>query len=431
MKNKAVKVVWSIVVGFFTLVFIIGFFSKSIINLFLPKAQVTAAISGPVERTLDIEGIVEAQESVKIRLAGNVIVEEYFIKPGDVIAAGNPIFRINTGFGIKNGSTDAGSLQFELEREELKLQSLEKESFKAEEMDIEVLEGKLERGQNDFAKKEALYKAGAIAAAELESYRAEILEQELNLEKAKLMLEENRGRNLLEITNSKLRIKELKHDKAAIEKKRGFYSAVDDKGVCCSGVSGIVLFINLSDAILTEDTIIAEIAQIDKDTGLAFSAKVHEEEYDFIKNIEKIELKSDYSNSSYSVKITDISKIVSEDMVSIRGVFTGEISQGLKIGQKMKGKLKTLYSEEGLIIPKSSLIPDERFVEGQMGKVYILEEKDGILGKENLSREVRVKILAVGDSKVIVSGLEAFDNPRVITNLSYKINDGAKVFLWE
>ncbi|MEA4960173.1 efflux RND transporter periplasmic adaptor subunit [Lutispora sp.] len=431
MKNKAVKLAKKIIIGFFALVFIMGFFSKSIINLFLPKVRVAAAVAAPVERNLDIEGTVEARDSVKIRLGGNIIVEEYYVKPGDVILAGYPLFKINTRFGIKNSDPDTDSLKSELKREELGLQSLKQKSFKLEELDISAMEAGLQESEDDFAKREKLYEAGAIAAVELDGIKNRIREQRLDLEKAGLELEEKRKDNENDIINSRIRIEELERNIAAIEKKGAFYSKADKDGICYSDVNGIMLFTNLSDAILPQDTIIAEIAQLDNEKGLIFTAQANERDYDIVKTAGIIQLTSDYSNSAYKVRITDISQIVNQEMLSIRGVFEEGTDQGLKIGQKMKGKIKSMYSDKGLTIPKSAIIPDERFIEGQTGTVYILEERDGILGKENLSKAVKVKILAVGDSKAIVSGLGGFDYPRVITNLSYKISDGAKVFLWQ
>ena len=42
-----------------------------------------------------------------------------------------------------------------------------------------------------------------------------------------------------------------------------------------------------------------------------------------------------------------------------------------------------------------------------------------------------MKINAVGDDKVIVEGLENYNKPQLINNLSYKIKDGVRVHLWE
>ena len=223
MKNKAVKLAKKINIGFFALVFIMGFFSKSIINLFLPKVKVAAAVAAPVERNLDIEGTVEARDSVKIRLGGNIIVEEYYVKPGDVILAGYPLFKINTRFGIKNSDPDTDSLKLELKREELRLQSLEQKSFKLEELDISAMEAGLQESEDDFAKREKLYEAGAIAAVELDGIKNRIKEQRLGIEKARLELEEKRKDNENNIINSRIRIEELERNIAAIEKKKAFY----------------------------------------------------------------------------------------------------------------------------------------------------------------------------------------------------------------
>ncbi|MHB1393777.1 MAG: hypothetical protein ACYCYE_12025 [Clostridia bacterium] len=41
---------------------------------------------------------------------------------------------------------------------------------------------------------------------------------------------------------------------------------------------------------------------------------------------------------------------------------------------------------------------------------------------------MEITILAVGDEMAAVKGLEAIQNPLVISNPSYKIQDGTKVF---
>ena len=85
MKNNIVVRTKNVAIAFFVLVFIMGFFSKSIINLFLPKVIVEPAIDGLVERTLNVKGIIEAKKSIKVRLGGSVIVDEYIVKIGEAV----------------------------------------------------------------------------------------------------------------------------------------------------------------------------------------------------------------------------------------------------------------------------------------------------------------------------------------------------------
>lgn len=71
-------------------------------------------------------------------------------------------------------------------------------------------------------------------------------------------------------------------------------------------------------------------------------------------------------------------------------------------------------------MPKASVISYDGFAEWWSGIVHFLEEEEGILGREYRAYELEVKILAVGDDEVIVSGLEDYENTRGILNLSIR-----------
>jgi hypothetical protein len=104
----------------------------------------------------------------------------------------------------------------------------------------------------------------------------------------------------------------------------------------------------------------------------------------------------------------------------------------VNVGQKLKGVIRQRFVLEGHNkVPKAAVINFEAYKEGSKGTVYLLEETEGVLGIEYRAKEIEIEILAAGDDHVIVSGLENIEEPKVIVNLSYKINNGAKVFLWQ
>lgn len=121
MINRIVKLARNAAIGFFVPVFVMGFFQKSVINLFVPKVQVISAIEEPVEKNLYAKGTVEAAEILKIMLPHPVIVDEYFVSPGDEIKAGDPIFRINPGYAFESSSSDIRNLELRLESDMLKV----------------------------------------------------------------------------------------------------------------------------------------------------------------------------------------------------------------------------------------------------------------------------------------------------------------------
>jgi HlyD family secretion protein len=67
MTNSMILKARNVSIGFFVVIFIMFFFSKSIITLFLPKVLVEPAVEGTVERTLQMEGTIGPKNSRKIR----------------------------------------------------------------------------------------------------------------------------------------------------------------------------------------------------------------------------------------------------------------------------------------------------------------------------------------------------------------------------
>ncbi len=431
MINRTLKIFQNTVVGFLIVVFVMGFFSKSIINLFLPKVQVASVVEMPVERTLVLEGMVEPKSIVKVSFGGEVMVDEYYAKHGDMVNAGDPLFRVNREY-ISANNNNAETLRLRLEGEMLRLEGYIGEAFTAEKSDIEVLTEKLERSRTELLKHEELYKAGAVAEAELADLKEDIFEQEMNLEKSRLELLSKKSDNTILIKDAEVRVKELQAELSEAKRQQQFYSKPDKEGICYSRVKGIVVNTNTPGIILPKEAVLAEIAEVSGNGQLFFFARADGTEYDFIKSAGEIDVRPESGNSSGKVRITNLSRIVEAGRIEIKGEFTGEDNGDFIIGQELKGTISRSYTHKGFYtVPKASLIAFDGFDEGKSGIVYLMEEKEGILGKEYEAKQVEVKILAVGDKDVIVSGAEGYENPKVITNPSYKINDGTKVFLWK
>ncbi|HYF81424.1 MAG TPA: efflux RND transporter periplasmic adaptor subunit [Clostridia bacterium] len=431
MINRALKIFQNTVLGFLILVFVMGFFSKSVINLFLPKVQVTSAVEMPVERTLVLEGTIEPGSIVKVKLGGEAVVDEYYAKSGDMVNIGDQLFRVNREYiGANNTSVEA--LELRLESEILRLEEYQNEGFKVDEADIEILTGKLNKSRAELLKYEELYKAGAIAETELSDLREDIFEQEMNLEKSRLELLSKKRENIMSVKEAEVRVKELQAELLEAKRQQQFYSKPDEEGICYSRVKGIVLNTNTSGVILSKEDTLAEISEVGGSRQLLFSAEALGTEYDFIKSVGEIEIRPDSGSSPGRVRITSLSRIVEDGGIAIKGEFVGGDTGEFLIGQELKGIISKRYTNRGFYtVPKASLIAFDGFGEGKSGAVYLLEEKEGILGKEYGAKQAEVKILAVGDEEVIVSGLESYENPKVVTNPSYKLNDGTKVFLWE
>lgn len=427
MKSRVLKVIRKVLVEFIILVFVIGFFSKSISNYFLPKVRAVPVLGGVVEKSMDIVGTIEPKEKMKIRLAGNVIVEEYFVKVGQHLDVGDPVFQIDTKYGIKDIANEIESLEINLSKEVFRLEKLKGSSSLADEKRLLLLNEKLEIEKEDLTKKEKLLETGAISKHQLELKKQAIKELVTNLEIEEIKLKEKNEELYLQLKDIQNNIDKLKDEIDTMKRRQEFYSAVDDEGMYYSEVEGIVLNISEVDRILGTDTSIVEIGEIIDYSSVNFVGYVSDKYSNLVKQDSYIHVKTDDMRELLEVKIINTYNVVENGMIQIEGKFNDKDDSKPILGKKFKGKLTESNGGEN-IIPKIALIPDGEFKEGERGKVYLLRERKGILGKEYVAEEVSVSILQVGNDSVEVEGLSSYKKPYVITNLSHKINDGVKVF---
>lgn len=428
VKNNAKN----IIIGFFVLVFVMGFFSKSIINLFLPKVTVETALDGVVGRELNVEGIIQAKNSYKIKLSGEVIVKEYFVKNGDLVGEGKPLFKIDKAYGLRDSSADIERLRLQMEAQELRISNLKGENNQIELKNIQAMETRLEKSRQELANQQILFDAGAIAQKELDAYKEEIVQQELDIELARLRLDEQRKQSLAAIKEAESQIKGLKLELHELEAKQAFYSEVDEDGIYHSEYSGTVADIGATKSVLPMGTVIVEIAETGEAAGLIYAVDIPERDYDFVKEAGSIQINTGDIITSDFVDITSIYKQSNGSFYRVEAEIESSKAKDFTIGQKLKGIVKQTYVIEGHNkVSKSAVVAYGGYEPGSKGNVYLLEAVEGVLGKELRAKEVPVEILAEGDNEVIVSGLEHYEKPSVILNLSYKIRDGVKVFLWQ
>lgn len=143
MDNKILRTVRNVAVSFFIIIFILGFFSKSTIALFLPKVQVAPVTKSAYSKTLDIEGSVVPKETFKVRINGDIILDEFYVKAGQEIKKDQPVFKIDNSFGIRTSGQKLEDLKLSLDKYKLELEKLSSELYDADEKNIELLEEKL------------------------------------------------------------------------------------------------------------------------------------------------------------------------------------------------------------------------------------------------------------------------------------------------
>lgn len=432
MKNKILKNARNVIIGFFVLVFVMGFFSKSIINLFLPKVMVEKAVEGTVQRTLAIEGLVEAQKTYKVRLPDAVIIEEYLVRNGDTVQVGSPLFRINTTLGLERMDSAVERLKLQQESNSLRIAELKGTTYQIELKNIAALENRLKEAELELAKQQALFDAGVIALQELEGYKKSIGQLQMDIDLMKLQLEDRKRQTAAEIKSVENQQKSIELQIKDAKSQQATKTYVDSEGIYYSEISGVVTKLDEGQDMIQGNGVLLEIAETKEGQPLVFAADISGRDYEFVKSAGGMQIDGKTIMDSKFIEISSIYKQGNGDSYRVEGFIKKEEQGDLVLGDKLRGSVKQKYAVKGgYKIPKASVIVFDEFKVGSEGNVCLLEAVEGVLGTELKVKEMPVKLLAVGDNDVIVSGLETIEDPQVIVNLSYKISDGKKVFLWQ
>ncbi|WP_066499104.1 hypothetical protein [Abyssisolibacter fermentans] len=432
MESKIFNITKKTVIVFFALVFILGVFSKSVTDLFLPKVCTAIPLKSTFPKTLNIEGKVVPKEIVKVRLAGNVIVEEYYVKAGDEVKKGDPLFKINKNYGVKSANKNIDELKLDIEKEKSKLNKLQDTSYEIDEKNISLLETNIKNMKEKIKKLEELYNAGAVTASKLEDNKQSLKEAEANFEIEKLLLDEKREEKSIDIKDTLNNIEKLKKEINDIENINSFYSQVADDGIYYSEADGIVLTINKTDIMLYKDVILIEVGVVKGYDSVKFVAQVPEEYYYFVNRVSTLNVETEKKNVYNRVKITNVNKIANENIVEVEGDFSESVDGYPVINKKIKGIVEKNYTRLWTV-PKVAVVPFDKYELGAPGYVYVVLAEEGVLGTEYVVSRVQVTMAEIGDNSISLdeNDLSRFTNPKVITNISYKIRSGMKVKMWK
>ncbi|SKC87650.1 HlyD family secretion protein [Maledivibacter halophilus] len=430
--SKTLSILKKVLIEFFILIFVIGFFSKSIVNFFLPKVTTEAVVKSKLETVLEIDGYLEPREILKVRLGGKIIIDEYFKKVGENIKKGDPVFKINKQYGISDINEEIENLEIELGKENRNLVKYNRKLSMNSKNSLIISKEKVKNKKDDLEDTKNLYKFGAVSLSELEKERRELKQLELELkDKEDELREENEDLyfNIKEAENS---IERLEAKIKEYRSKSAFYSSIANDGIYYSEINGVILNISNANIVLDEDEPAVNIGKVDKFSSVIFVGHINEENMDMVKLNKTFKIKLEGAQKFLDVRISNIYSVIEDGRLKIEGTFNENVDIDPILGKKYKGKISNKSDDYEYTISKSSIIPDYGELKaGGTGKVFVLEERDGILGKEYISTEARVDIVDVGDKRVAVSGLEGFKEPKVIKNLSFRIKDGERVALWD
>lgn len=432
-RKKKIMIAFCAFLGFMWLCTVI---SKSIYAAQLPIVQIKSIEQKYVEHSVQVDGIVIAGDKNLVTALSGLRVNKLMVQTGDRIEEGDVIFMVDMedlDNIIKEKKTAISKLQVQIntivQNEELARQKKELEEQRARE-DYETIARNentlVERAANEVDKIE--HKISGQDGGEDNEDLLEALQQAAYAEAdAKGRRDDaikEAGRRLEDITAPDSRDASLEVSRmelAALQDDLSRFQEIKDaEGQIKAKQGGLVTDICVGLGERTSDSAVILIA--DDSIPCQFKAVISQEQKKYMGLHDTVSLKLDGSREK------ELTVDYLAESSSMPGSY--EVYIDLPEGVGMPGLSGTMSRSEQGEKYSCCVTPESVYREGIRCYVYVVKERDGILGKEYYAEQVNVRIQDENDIWVAVEG--ALDGESLIISSSTKeVKNGDVVRLEE
>lgn len=410
--------------------------SKSIYASRLPIVSTESTERKYVEHIVQVDGIVIAGDKNPVTALGGLRVDKLAVQVGDQVEEGDVLFTVDMedlAAIIDEKQTAVSKLQTQINtivaNEELARQKRELEEQRARE-DYDALARREDtlvgRGAEEVnqAEKDLENPEGADAEALKDALQAAAYaEADARWQRETTMKEA--GRKVEDITapeneDSTLAVNRL--ELADLQDELALFQAVKDaEGQIKSGHSGLVTDINITAGGRTSDTAVMLLS--DDSVPCQFKTVLTQEQKKYVGLNDTVSLKLDGSSRDKEATVDYLT-----ESSATPGSY--EVYIDLPEGTGVPGMSGVMSRAESGEKHDCCVTPEAVHKEGVRSFVYVVKERDGILGKEYYAEQVSVRIQDENESWVAVEG--ALDSDSVIITSSTKeLKNGEVVRLSE
>lgn len=421
-RKKQIIIAFYVFLGFMWLCTVI---SKAVYTSRLPIVSTESIVQKYVEHIVEVDGIVIAGDKIPVTALGGLRVEKLMVQTGDRVEEGDVIFTVDMddlNDIMEEKQRTISRLQVQIDtlvyNEELARQKKELEEQRAREdydtiarsedtlvgrasNEVSKIEDKIS-GQSDGDTDESLLEAlqqAAYAEADAKGRRDDALREA--------------GRRVEDITapdSQDATLEDSRLELAGLQEELARFQEIKDaEGQIYAKQGGLVTDIYINTGGRTSDSAVMLLA--DDDVPCRFKAVLTQEQKKYVGLNDTIYLKLDGSSKEQELTV---------NYVAESGFASGnyEVYIDLPEGAGVPGLSGTMrHSEQG---EKHSccVTPETIHTEGIRHYVYVVKERQGILGKEYYAEQINVRVLDENDSFVAVEG--ALDGESLIISSSTK-----------
>lgn len=421
-RKKKIVIAFYVFLGFMWLCTVI---SKAVYTSRLPIVSTESIAQKYVEHIVEVDGIVIAGDKIPVTALSGLRVEKMMVQTGDRVEEGDVIFTVDMddlNDMMEEKQKAISRLQVQIEtlvyNEELARQKKELEEQRAREdydtiarsqdtlvgrasNEVSKIEDKMSEqcgGETDEGLLEALQQA-AYAEADAKGRRDDAIKEA--------------GRRVEDITapdsqDATLEVSRL--ELAGLQEELARFQEIKDtEGRIHANQGGLVTDIYINTGGRTSDSAVMLLA--DDNVPCRFKAVLTQEQKKYVGLNDTISLKLDGSGKEKELTVNYVT-----ESGSASGSY--EVYVDLPEGTGVPGLSGTMRHSEQGERHSCCVTPEAVHTEGIRNYVYVVRERQGILGKEYYAERINVRVLDENDSFVAVEG--ALDSESLIISSSTK-----------
>jgi len=418
MDKRLTRFFFRLMVVFFIGIFVMGFFSESLKPILLPNVNVAIIGNAGIKRMVKQSGRIEPLYSESLRCLQQIEILEVVAKKGTSVQVGDPLMRVRVRAEVENPNPYeqaialAGNLQLQLE-----------------ELEFQVNQGDNQATQawHDFSEQEEqaqvivnLYELGVIGKQEWQNWNLQRNELEISWKQALSSQANLADWNREKGSMIQGKIQKLTED--LIEMQEQCSIEIDENGWILSPVTGIVTEgCEVDSQVKSLDTMM-KIAEVTDYTSVKLVTEISLSDYQWVGDSLLVHIRTPFGLlKTYTDNIyqTDHQTVVFES------IFNKAFVEEIRLGQTYPTVIERQQRFMGTVtILKSLISAPGGFYDRGMGTVKIIRQEQGILGDEFFIQEVPIRIVVVGDERVITLPLQGF----VALNAD-NLESGTKVYI--
>lgn len=192
----------------------------------------------------------------------------------------------------------------------------------------------------------------------------------------------------------------------------------ENNGHVCASADGVITGVAVAVGQKTTDT--AAVTMTDNSVGLRFTAQITKDDAAYVAVGDSVTLQAS-GNTVEDVKVDTMEADETGETLTV----TVQIPAGkLVIGQSAEMEVSRSSKKYPCTIPLMAL-----FQENNKNFIYVMEERDTVLGKTNVARKVKVKVLEKNDTYAALEPNALDTDSRIIVDMDRFVEDGDEVRL--